>query len=118
MTYRAWPAALLAGAALTAAGLVVGEHVVDARDGCLEPAAWFVGTPASAAADAELSDVAGLHADTRIVPTEVSVDLTSDTTDPTDPTDLATGMTDPISGCLDLSRIEIPAPAPAPDGRA
>lgn len=80
---RVWPAALLTGASLAAACLVVGEHVVATRDGCLDSDGWFTATPASW---------------------------------PGSPATPA--GEDRISGCLDLDRIEIPAPTPAPDGRA
>lgn len=143
MGYRAWPAAVLTGAALVAACVVVGEHVVDAGDGCLGSAGRFTATPAAAGSAASTGSAGvlpypgaspddkgsaddvkaggatadgttadgGLHSGDRTAP-NMTTDEVGQTTDDS-PTDA-----DQLSGCLDLDRIEIPAPAPDSDDRA
>lgn len=116
MSYRAWPAALLTGASLAAACLVVGDHVVATSDGCLDSAGWFTATPAAWPASANEADTGG-----KPEPDDNDNDYIDEAGDPAE-----VGRTsedrpaegEQISGCLDLDRIEIPAPAPAPDGRA
>ncbi|CAN5430170.1 hypothetical protein BH24ACT9_BH24ACT9_14260 [soil metagenome] len=113
MSYRAWPAALVAAAAMTAAGVVVGEHAVDTSDGCLDSAGWFTATPVAVPIDRLIADI-----DAKTVPYKLGMN-DSATIDPVGRTgpEPATGDAQ-ISGCLDVDRIEIPVPAPAPDGRA
>lgn len=113
MAYRAWPAALLTGAALAAACVVVGDHVIETSDGCLDSAGWFTATPAAWPTDPIASGTVAKSTPSkaRIGPSP-TIDAAGQTSDDR--------YSDPgqISGCLDLDRIEIPAPAPAPDGRA
>lgn len=113
MSYRAWPAALLTGAALAAACVVVAEHVVEASDGCLDSAGWFTATPAAWPGDpiASGADSKPTGGKTGIGQT-ATIDEVGQTSDDR-PSDRGE-----ISGCLDLDRIEVPDPAPAPDGRA
>lgn len=113
VSYRAWPAALLAAAAMTAAGVVVGEHALDTSDGCLGSAGWFTATPVAAPIDRLIAEI-----DAKTVPYKLGMNESA-TIDPVgrNETEPATGDAQ-ISGCLDVDRIEIPVPAPAPDGRA
>jgi len=115
LSYRAWPAALVAGASLAAACVVVGDHVVATSDGCLDAAGWFTATPVVRAdrpdpvASGKQSTAGPDKADIGARGTIDEVGRTSDQPD---------SGKDQISGCLDLDRIEVPAPPPASDGRA
>lgn len=112
MSYRAWPAAAITGAALAAACVVVGEHVVQANDGCLDSAGWFTATPAAWPSDPDAG--AGKRSADPAKPA-VGAPQTGQVVGETgDQQDSA----NQISGCLDLDRIEIPAPGPAPERRA
>lgn len=108
MAYRAWPAAALTGAALAAACVVVGDHVVQTRDGCLGSAGWFTATPVSAPMDPVAAGV-----DAKIVPYKIGPKGSA-----ADGPAAAGAGYEQISGCLDVDRIEVPAQSPAPDGRA
>jgi len=99
LSYRAWPAALVTGASLAAACVVVGDHVVATSDGCLDAAGWFTATPV-------------VRADKADIGARGTIDEVGRTSDQPD------SGKDQISGCLDLDRIEVPAPPPASDGRA
>jgi len=113
MSYRAWPAALLTGVALTAACVVVGEHVVQTRDGCLDPTGWFTATPAAWPGDeAAISVKRAAEPDKARSGVPGTVHEAGETDDQQNPGD------NQISGCLDLDRIEVPAPGPDPDSRA
>ncbi|MBA3340149.1 MAG: hypothetical protein H0T54_10475 [Geodermatophilaceae bacterium] len=113
MSYRLWPAALISGAALAATAVVVGDHVAQTSDGCLGSAGRFTATPVSWPSEATSSGIAG-----KLVPNKVAIGR---------PTLIEQGgqtIGGPhsdgpqITGCLDVDRIEIPAPVPAGDGRA
>lgn len=113
MSHRAWPAAVITGAALAAALVVVGEQVADAANGCLDSTGWFTATPVGSPTNSS-----GSGAETEPVPNKTgtshatSVDQVGQARD-----DRSSGPAG-ISGCLDLDRIEIPAPPPATDDRA
>lgn len=111
MSYRTWPAALITGASLGAACVVVGGHMVQTRDGCLDSTGWFTATPAAWPGKPGATGNHGFDPNTTdIGPGTIrEVGESNDQQDPGD---------DQIRGCLDLDRIEIPAPTPAPDGRA
>jgi len=135
MSYRAWPAALLTGTALAAACVVVGEHVVETSDRCLDSAGWFTATPAAWPGDSVGSaqgaalgrpepasaNPAGSGAAARI-DDEMRTGPPPATMDPVGQS--GDGRSSygqdgrQISGCLDVDRIEVPGPAPEPDGRA
>lgn len=121
MSYRAWPTVLLTGAALSGACVVVGEHVVDARDGCLDSAGWFIATPA-AGPNGSTDSGASTARVVVAYPVSRSGAPADGKTAYTDEVGQTSGHPtpdgDPISGCMDLNRIEIPAREPAPDGRA
>lgn len=112
MSYRLWPAALVSGAALAAACVVVGDHVAQTSGGCLGSAGFFTATPVSWPIEATAADDKG-----KTAPYKLGV------TRPTGIDEIGPASVDPnvddhrISGCLDVERIEIPQ-APAPDGRA
>ncbi|MBA3369603.1 MAG: hypothetical protein H0T99_13215 [Geodermatophilaceae bacterium] len=116
MSYRAWPAALLGGASLATACLVVGDHVVATSDGCLDAAGWFTAAPVS------WSPVPDAVGGEKPAANSEKVDLGAaggaDVMGHGDTTGAPTSGSYQISGCLDLDRLEVPAPAPAPDGRA
>lgn len=111
MSYRAWPAALVTGAALAAACVVVGEHVVQTSDGCLDSTGWFTAAPV---VWPENSGGTAHHVGPQDKPGTSTPGTAPEVTgiaDQQNPEDHQ------ISGCLDLDRIEI-TPTPAPDGRA
>jgi len=112
MSYRAWPAALVTGAALSAACVVVGEHMVQASDGCLDSTGWFIATPAAWPDNPGAS--AGKQTAGQDKPTSAASATAAEITGTTDQQNPGR---DQIRGCLDLDRIEI-APSPIPDGRA
>ncbi|MBA3278859.1 MAG: hypothetical protein H0U22_09090 [Geodermatophilaceae bacterium] len=115
MSYRTWPAALLAGASLATAALVVGDHVVASSDRCLDAAGWFTASPV---ARTQIPDLA----DSGEKPTAGSGKVDVGAPGAVDPVGQSRDQRDTghdrISGCLDLDRIEVPPPVPAPDGRA
>ena len=59
MRPRAWPGALLSGASLAAACLVVGDHVAATRQGCPDSAGWFSATPVVLPSDPTRSGAEG-----------------------------------------------------------
>ncbi len=109
--YRAWPAALLTGAALSAACVVVGEQVVQANaDGCRGSVGWFTATPVGEATSPTM-----VHLEAKSVPTKSGIGRVT-TVEPVGRTSGQQPSDEhQISGCLDIDRIDIPAPAP--DGR-
>lgn len=111
MSYRAWPAALLTGAALAAACVVVGEHVVQTSDGCLESTGWFTAAPVGWSDTSAQSEQ---HLGTQDKPGTGTTGTAPEVTAIVGQQNKADQQ---ISGCLDLDRIEI-TPTPAPDGRA
>lgn len=112
MSFRAWPAAMLTGAALTAACVVVGEHVVRTSDGCLDATGWFTATPV-----AWPDDPATRSGKYATAPDKLGSGTARTAEEITGTTGQFPGG-DRMSGCLDLDRIEIPAPTSVPDGRA
>lgn len=111
MSYRVWPAGLLTSAALAAACVVVGGHVVETGDGCLgsdsfigTPANWLSG-PLAGPEGKPVPEKAGMGMPAIVDPIGESNEV------PPSP-DLR------ITGCLDVDRIESPAPTPITDGRA
>jgi len=113
MSYRVWPAALLTGAALAAACVVVGDHVVDTRDGCMGSTGWFTATPVTLSLAPLAAHTGRKTAAVKAgIGRSVTVDPARQSSD-----DRPAGQ-EQISGCLDVTRIEIPGTAPAPDGRA
>ncbi|MDQ4039435.1 MAG: hypothetical protein M3313_14050 [Actinomycetota bacterium] len=115
MTYRAWPAVMLTGAALTAACVVVGEHVVQTSDGCLDAAGLFTATAVAWPDDPV--GIAGKQATAPDKPANGPPRTAEEISGITGTTGQHPGG-DQITGCLDLDRIQIPAPTPVPDGRA
>lgn len=115
MGYREWPATLLTGAALAAAGVVAAEHVVDARDGCLGSAGWFTAYPVALAG---APDPAGIGGKSAVEPGTTDFGATGSADEVGTSSQRQEVGDNQISGCLDLDRIEVPAPLPAPDGRA
>ncbi len=112
--YRAWPAALLTGAALTAACVVVGEQVIQTNaDGCRGSVGWFTATPVGGAAGPAIALF-----DAKAVPTKSGIGRVSTIEPVGQASDEQPSTERVISGCLDVDRIEIPMPVPAPDGRA
>ncbi len=115
MSYRTWPAALLGVASLATACLVVGDHVVATNDGCLDSASRFTAAP-----------VAWTHVPDAVGGQEPAVSSKKADIGVPGSVDPVSGQSagapktgsDQITGCLDLDRLEVPAPAPAPDGRA
>ncbi len=114
MSYRTWPAALLAGASLTAACLVIGDHVVATSDGCLDAAGWFTATPVARTSPEPVVRIpeAIAGSDKVVLGNAPVVDKVGQSRHQRDL------RHEQISGCLDLDLIEIPPPVPAPDGRA
>ncbi len=105
MSYRVWPAGLLTAAALAAAGVVVGGHVVETGDGCLG-SKHFVGTPVSWSTESgdpakQPPSKAGIGWPEMVEPIGRSSEVTP-------------SVDVQISGCLDVARIEFPVT----DGRA
>ncbi len=113
MGYRTWPAVLLTGAALTAACVVVGERVIQTNaDGCRGSVGWFTATPVGGAASPAMA-----HLEAKPVPTKSGIGRVS-TVEPVGQADDEQPSAERvISGCLDVDRIDIPTPGPAPDGR-
>jgi len=111
VSWRAWPAAVITGASLAAACFVVGDHVVATDDGCLDSAGWFTATPTTWPAQDEATVVTKTAAVKTTVgrATEIGASGQTEYSDPED---------NQIEGCLDVERIEIPAPPPAPDRQA
>ena len=112
MRPRAWPGALLSGASLAAACLVVGDHVAATRQGCPDSAGWFSATPVVLPSDPTRSGAEGKPAPDKTGSGQsTSIDEVGQNRD-----DTPSG--EQISGCLDIDRIVVPPPAPVPDGRA
>lgn len=113
MSYRLWPAALVSSAALAAACVVVGGHVVETSDGCLGSAGRFTATPVVWPTEAIGSGIDG-----KLEPHKVDIGQPT-IIDQIGQTNGGPRSDDPqITGCLDVDRIEIPAQTPAADGRA
>lgn len=115
MSYRAWPAALLAGASLATASLIVGDHVMATSDECLDAAGWFTAAPV---AWSPIPDAVGGEKPASSEKMDIGAAGGADVMGDGDTTGAPNGGSYQISGCLDLDRLEVPAPAPAPDGRA
>lgn len=112
MSHRAWPAALLTGAALTAACVVVADHVAATTNGCLDSAGWFTATPATWTDAVRLAEAAAKY-----VPEKAYIDPPAPASTVSRSAESPPANRPQISGCLDVDRIVIPAPPPA-DGRA
>ncbi len=109
--YRAWPAALLTGAALSAACVVVGEQVIQTNaDGCRGSVGWFTATPVGGAASPVMALLEAKSVSTKSGIGRMSTVEPVGRTSGQQPSD-----EHQISGCLDIDRIDVPAPAP--DGR-
>lgn len=122
MSYRTWPAAMITGAALAAATVVVGDHAVGTSDRCLGSVGWFVATPVTAASATGASSTA---ATAPVIPDLDSIPSPSKAGIGPAKTNgqgqIRAGRQSPeleISGCLDVARIEVPGQGPVPDGRA
>lgn len=125
MGYRQWPAVLVVASSLAGASLVVGEHVVDAADRCLDSAGWFTATLATDPADSHGGAGPAVSAHPRLVwntpGRNTNGVVQSGDDEPNlkpnqEPASAGPAGRDQVSGCLDVDRIEIPAPAP--DDRA
>lgn len=107
-----WPAGLLTTAALAAACVVVGDHVVEAGDGCLG-SERFIATPASVPTEPLAADLDG-----KPLPVKADLGRPARVGRVEQPGTVPPTAVVQISGCLDVALIENPRPSPVPDGRA
>lgn len=121
MSYRAWPATMITGAALAAATVVVGDHVVGTSERCLDSVGWFTATAVTAASTTGASSTAGtapVISELDGIPSPIKAGIGPAKTDWPGQVRAPQSPELEISGCLDVARIEVPGQGPAPDGRA